>query len=60
MPFPPERALLRTFWMSIRRGAPTEAAAAALGYTKRTGAMWFSQARASTSPTAQGGLNADG
>jgi transposase, IS30 family len=40
----PERAVLREFWLSIRRGAATEEAAAALGYTKRTGTRWFSQA----------------
>jgi IS30 family transposase len=41
---PPERAVLREFWLSIRRGAATEEAAAALGYTKRTGTRWFGQA----------------
>ena len=40
----PERAVLRKFWLSIRRGAATEEAAAALGYTKRTGTRWFGQA----------------
>ena len=44
MRFPAERAVLRKFWLSIRRGAPTEEAAAALGYTKRTGTRWFRQA----------------
>jgi len=41
---PPERAVLREFWLSIRRGAATEEAATALGYTKRTGTRWFGQA----------------
>ena len=41
---PPERAVLREFWLSIRRGAATEEAAAGLGYTKRTGTRWFGQA----------------
>jgi transposase, IS30 family len=44
MPFPPKRAVLRKFWMSIRRGVSTEEAAAALSITKRTGARWFRQA----------------
>src|SRR5437660_1367136 len=41
---PRERAVLREFWLSIRRGAGTEEAAAGLGYTKRTGTRWFGQA----------------
>lgn len=41
---PPQPAVLRKFWLSVRRGAPTEDAAAALGYTKRTGTRWFGQA----------------
>src|SRR6266542_2017945 len=41
---PPERAVLREFWLSIRRGAATDEAAAGLGYTKRTGTRWFRQA----------------
>lgn len=41
---PPQRAVLREFWLSIRRGAATEQAAAALGYTRRTGTRWFGQA----------------
>lgn len=40
----PQQAVLREFWLSIRRGAATEEAAAALGYTKRTGTRWFGQA----------------
>lgn len=40
----PLRAVLREFWLSIRAGASTEEAAAALGYTKRTGTRWFGQA----------------
>jgi IS30 family transposase len=41
---PPERAVLREFWLSIRRGVSTEEAASGLGYTKRTGTRWFGQA----------------
>lgn len=33
----PQRAMIREFWLSIRRGAATEEAAAALGYTNRKG-----------------------
>ena len=40
----PQLAVIREFWLSIRRGAATEEAAAALGYTKRTGTRWFGQA----------------
>jgi IS30 family transposase len=40
----PQRAEIRQFWLSIRREAATEEAAAALGYTKRTGTRWFGQA----------------
>ena len=40
----PLRAVVREFWLSIRGGAATEQAAAALGYTKRTGTRWFGQA----------------
>lgn len=40
----PQLAVIREFWLSIRRGAATEEAAAGLGYTKRTGTRWFGQA----------------
>jgi hypothetical protein len=41
---PPSERCSESFWSSIRRGAATEEAAAALGYTKRTGTRWFGQA----------------
>ena len=44
MRFPPERAVLRKFWLCIRAGVRLEDAAATLGYAGRTGPRWFRQA----------------